>query len=162
MCKQKDALPSNGEKVLEDITTPKNSTWILRFLCFPVKVGKFGFIMLRCTSYYVNWRKLGFWWFLNDLGDNNCTELAPGHYEFPFHFTLSRRIPPSFEGICGRVKYSVSAVIKRRLPKSSLKDEDDIVREIPFVVNVNKGQEIVTTYQSVCINISWNEINCEI
>lgn len=63
-------------------------------------------------------------------------ELTAGKHEYPFSFTLPSSIPSSYEGIYGKVRYTVKATIKRPWYKA-----DNVSDEIPFIVNV-----------SVCLN----------
>ncbi len=40
-------------------------------------------------------------------------DLAPGEYAYPFTFSVPPNAPSSFEGVHGRVRYAIRAIIDR-------------------------------------------------
>ena len=71
-------------------------------------------------------------------------ELSPGSYQFPFALTFQpsgRPLPPSFEGIVGRILYKIEATIVKA---SALKRNKTITEQIAVapVVDPNVGQNV--------------------
>ena len=47
--------------------------------------------------------------------------LAPGEYNWPFAFTIPPSVPPSFEGVCGNIRYSLEGRVGTGLLKLTTK-----------------------------------------
>ena len=65
-------------------------------------------------------------------GTGEATYLQPGVHQYPFHFTLAQRIPRSFEGDYGIIRYMVKAAIDQPGIFSSDLEVNSFLKELPM------------------------------
>ena len=94
-----------------------------------------------------------------EYGASNNGTLGAGRYVFPFKFALHRdtKVPSSFEGTIGRIRYEIRATIVKDPPQPSqmiyslLQIVDRVDTNIPAMLNPVEHEIEKTVYSILCV-----------